>query len=174
MTLELTIRQATSIDQRAIHRVNRLAWENAYTHIFTPAEIRALFDNHMRQHATWLQRRRKRLPTFVAQQGNTIIGFIGCSLLDNDEGEVTTLYVHPHYQQQGVGKRLWQRAMQTFREQPCTGVWVWVLEKAAAMQFYKEQGCVCKARGTYSVGTHAEVACGCYKVLTTPDAQESA
>lgn len=155
------IRHAEASDRRAILQVNRLAWQAAYTHIYTLQEIDALFENSIRQYGSWTLQRDQRLVTLVAEYHGQVIGFIGVGTLINDKsGEVTTFYIHPDYQNQGIGKSLWQYGLEVLANAGCPAAWVWVLEKAPARQFYRAMGCVEQAYGSYTVGTHREPAIG--------------
>lgn len=157
----IQIRQARSHDSYAIRRVNRMAWRAAYHHIYTGDEIDGLFQSRLRQHGSWVIKRDQKIGTFVAENDGRVVGFIGISsLLNDDAGEVTTLYVHPEYQGMGVGRQLWEHALYQLSEAGCSSAWVWVLEKAPACHFYERRGCIEKARGIYSVGNHDEVAIG--------------
>lgn len=162
------IRPAIPLDRGDILYVNRRTWELCYTHIFSPKEIRGLFQNRLQQHGSWVFGRDERIGTFVAEVNDTVVGFIGIGTLLNDRaGEVTTFYILPQYHGRGVGKRLWDTAVEVLAEHGCNGVWVWVLEKAQARYFYQRRGCIAYQRGTYTVGTHTEKAIGYYKALGT-------
>lgn len=164
LTNSIVIRHAEARDRRTILQVNRLAWQQAYTHIYTQQEIEALFENSIRQHGSWTLQRDQRIGTLVAEYGGEVIGFIGVGTLINDKaGEVTTFYIHPEFQGQGIGKSLWQYGLDMLRNEGCPSAWVWVLEKAPARKFYESVGCIPQAHGTYTVGNHREAAIG-YRV----------
>lgn len=161
-----SLRPSREDDRPAIRVVTRHAWEAAYTHIYTPSEINGLFDGSLAQHGSWVRRRRDRAGAFVATVEDRVVGYIGYALLHDGDGEVTNLYLDPAYHGQGIGKALWDKAVAALRELKCQTVWVWVLAKAAALQFYLRQGCIPREVGTYTVGTHGESALGCVLILT--------
>jgi GNAT superfamily N-acetyltransferase len=157
----VVVRRAKAADKDAILSVNRLSWQEAYKHIFTEDEIAQLFKGDIKQQGTWLGKREQRLSPFVAEENQTVIGFIGmASLLNDTAAEITSFYILPEKQGKGLGKQLWQAAVDTLREEGYTGAWVWVLEKAEARKFYEGRGCVEKARGIYSIGEHDEETIG--------------
>lgn len=164
---EIDVRKAVDSDRTDIIAINRVAWENAYQHIYTDEEIADLFAERITQGGTWTTRRRSQLETFVAEIGasGAVIGFVGTTLLKRaGEGEITHLYVHPDYQRQGVGRLLWDTGVAFLKSKNCKMIWVWVLEKAPAYRFYLYQGCEVRENGVYRIGTHREVTKGC--VLT--------
>lgn len=163
---KLRIRYALSTDRPAILRVNQAAWEAAYADIFTPEEMQSLFNNSVKQQGSWVMQRDERIATLVAELDAEIIGFIGIGSLVNDKaGEITTFYLLPEYQGLGIGKLLWQAALDLLREEKFPALWVWVLEKAAARQFYEARGCLAKSTGSYSIGQHSEKAIGYWLAL---------
>jgi GNAT superfamily N-acetyltransferase len=162
----LKIRLATPDDRDAIIAINRLSWQQAYQAIFTPEEIAQLFQGEIKQRGSWLSKRKERLGVFVADDNGTLLGFIGmASLLEDKAAEITTFYILPDEQGKGLGKQLWERALKHLCEGGYTAIWVWVLEKAKARQFYEGRGCVEKARGIYSVGSHEEETIGYFMDL---------
>ena len=155
------IRTAIPFDRHAILHVNRVTWQEAYQHIYTEAEIKGLFNNSLSQNGTWVYRRDERLGMLVAEINQQIVGFIGMgSLLNDTSAEITTFYILPRYQSDGIGTLLWQRAMTQLQEAGYSGVWVWVLGRASARKFYEAQGCIERERGQYTIGIHSEVAIG--------------
>jgi ribosomal protein S18 acetylase RimI-like enzyme len=160
------IRLATASDRDAILYVNRLSWQEAYKDIFTAEEISKLFKAELKQQGTWLSRRKERLGAYVVVDAGRILGFIGmASLLNETAAEITTFYLLPEVQGKGIGKQLWDTALKHLREAGYTGIWVWVLERAAAVKFYEGRGCIEKERGMYRVGEHEEVTIGYFLEL---------
>lgn len=162
------IRQATDHDRAAIRAVSRLAWESAYLHVYTRGEIAALFNGTIKQYGSWTRRRGEHLATLVMEADEQIIGYVGYARLQSGAGEVTNLYLHPQYQGRGLGKALWDAAIDALEQQGCHEVWVWVLAKAHAYQFYLRQGCEPREVGAYRIGDHAETALGCVLRLAPP------
>lgn len=160
-SLSFMIRQATEDDTPGIRQVNRLAWESAYATIYTPDEIQRVFEGSLSQRNTWADRRQDRISTLVAEANGEIIGMVGLSKLHDGDGEITHLYVHPQYQKQGVGYALWRAGIEALQRRRCKKVWVWVLAKAAAYQFYLRYGCEPMEMGSYYLGEHEEKTIGC-------------
>lgn len=154
------IRRATDQDRAIQREIIREAWEGAYTHIFTLEEINALFNGQLQQASTWEHLRREFIRGFVAEADGQIVGTAGLALRIDDEGELVSLYVRPHDQGQGIGRALWNASINLFRELGCRGMRVWVLERAAAVHFYEQQGCELIEYGTYQIGDHQERARG--------------
>lgn len=158
--LDFSVRKSAPGDYLAMRDVNRAAWEDAYSHIYTLEEIANLFDNEVEQQGTWLDRRLERIATLVAEVDRRIIGFCGLALLKNGDGEIVTLYIHPAYQGKGVGTGLWDAGLDILKEAGCSRIWVWVLAKARAVEFYEKKGAVLAETGTYTVADHTETTNG--------------
>jgi len=140
----------------AMRAVNRAAWEHAYQHIYTAEEIRGLFDNDVDQAGSWVNRRLERIATLIAEIDDQIVGFCGLAMLKDGDGEIVTLYIHPDFQGKGIGSGLWNAGLDILKEAGCKRIWVWVLAKARAVQFYEEKGAVLTETGTYTVAEHTE------------------
>ena len=160
LTPEYTIRRSLPGDYMAMREVNRAAWERAYDHIFTPEEIRALFDSELKQEASWVDQRMERIATLVAESEEKIVGYCGCELLHNGDGEIATLYVLPTFQGRGIGTGLWNAGLDILREAGCRRLWVWVMAKARAVEFYEDKGCKLTETGSYRIGNHEEITHG--------------
>jgi GNAT superfamily N-acetyltransferase len=158
--LNYTIRRSAPGDYMMMREVNRAAWQLAYAHIYRPDEIHALFNDEIAQYGSWVERRLDRIATLVAEADGRIIGFCGCALLHSGDGEIVTLYIHPDYQGGGVGTGLWNAGLDVLREAGCEQAWVWVLEKAQAVHFYENKGCILAEQGLYRVGDHEEMTHG--------------
>lgn len=154
------IRRTKHDDIPAIHRMLRTTWKAAYPHIYTPAEIDGLFSAKLHQRTTWSGRRCESLGRFVAVVDSCIVGVVSMARLKDGDGEITQLYVDPAYHGCGVGYDLWQYALQQLQSAGCARVWVWVLERAQAVQFYERQCAVYTESGSYCVGDHIEPARG--------------
>ncbi len=156
----ILIRQATKADGEAQRAVTKAAWAGAYTHIFTPQEIDAIFSEKLKIEADWHKFRKERIGFFVAELGGEAVGTAGYALLHDGDGEVTSLYVHPKQQGTGLGERLWLRCAAALRERGCRRMMVWTLERTEAVRFYKHMGCELVAWGEFRAGEHVEAARG--------------
>ena len=79
---------------------------------------------------------------YVAEnESKEIIGFVngGLERENNLEytGEVYAIYVLPNYQKKGVGRNLWQTAIEKLNRMGINSLLVWVLADNSACQFYE-------------------------------------
>ncbi len=153
------LRPALHQDRRARWNVTYAAWRSAYVNIYTPEEIEEVFNGTAIQSGSWVSRRKKDLGHLVAETDGKIIGHSGMALLDQPrEGEVTALYVLPEYYGQGIGRTLWDAAVAKLREYGCEVFWVWTIERAPAVAFYKHLGGQVVEKGWYQTGSRSETA----------------
>jgi ribosomal protein S18 acetylase RimI-like enzyme len=160
-TISIQIRWAAQEDIPARWDLIRVAWDQAYAHIYTSQEIEDVFHNRIEQKNTWQHNRRQVLGSLVAEVDGQVVGTAGLALLRDGDGEVTSLYVHPDWQSKGVGTALWNGCVDALRDHDCSGVQVWVLENAGALAFYRRRGCLLFGEGYYWVGRHTERALCC-------------
>ncbi len=59
---------------------------------------------------------------YVHAEGNVALGYYRLLLQDDGVAELDALFVEPSAMGQGVGKRLWQHAVVTAREQGCSAM----------------------------------------------------
>lgn len=157
------IRWEADGEQETTRAVIRETWESAYAGIFTPGEIAGVFEGRLRI-STDYGVDQEHIGALVAEVDGEIVGVAALALLPEDAGEVVALYVRPAWQGRGIGKGLWDRAMEVFRERLCLEVHVWVLaDNTPAIAFYERQGCVLMGEGEFRVGRHEERALG-YRV----------
>ncbi len=158
--MDVVIRWTQREDERdARHRITHRAWQAAYGHIYTPAEIEAFFAGRLAQTASWTANRVAPLGTLVAARGHdgSLVGLASLAALRGDEGELGALYVLPDDQGAGVGRALWDASLAALRERGLAAMQVWVLDRASqAIRFYEARGCALFASGTYGVGGHVE------------------
>ncbi len=97
--------------------------------------------------------------TYVAILNHRVAGF--CSTgesRDADSGpghaEVPAIYVHPDHWAQGLGRLLWNRAIEDARASGAQLISAWVLEdNAPARAFYEQVGCADRGvRKTLNIG----------------------
>lgn len=155
------IRPATNADRATLRTVNRQTWEAAYRSIYSADEIRNLFENRTENTATWFVRRQEMLGTLIAEVDGVVVGYVSYALMKNGTGEITHLYLLPEHQGRGIGRALWDAAITVLREtHGIATVWVWVLAKAAAYQFYLHMGGQPTEMGHFFVGRHTEPVIG--------------
>lgn len=153
-----SIRRATDADRMVRREIIGAAWHAAYTHIFTPDEINALFHGRVQQTSSWEDLRCERLPGVVADSNDGIVGTAGLARWRDGAGELVSLYIRPADQGQGIGRALWVASAAILRAHGCPSLNVWVLERAPAVHFYEHCGGILVQSGTYRVGDHHEPA----------------
>lgn len=155
-----TLRPGKPEERQARMVLVEQAWHDAYKHIYTPDEINGVFDSTLASYGDWTERRVQHLDNITAEADGQVIGYIGLARLRSGGGEVAALYVKPAYQNQGVGKALWDAGCERLRELGFSEVWVWTISRAVAVEFYRRQGCIAADKGEYQVGEHYEPAIG--------------
>ena len=99
-------------------------------------------NNLAKKIAMWEQiLRQPEVDAWVAQDGDTIVGFIGYHAQDK-RYEITTLYILPTYQYQGIGSALIDTSLQEITTANATARFhLWVLDtNTNAINFYKKHG----------------------------------
>ncbi len=145
MATELVIRKAEFDDAPAIAQVSYLTWLHAYRGIIPDAELDALNLESVTE--KWVQILSLTIPkgdTFVAINGESIIAysrFYPSVDSDDDRDRVATvgsLYVHPDFQHQGVGRELMGEILEAARRHGFTEVTLHVLvANERARKFYE-------------------------------------
>ncbi|MGP4862829.1 GNAT family N-acetyltransferase [Psychrobacter sp. T6-5] len=135
------IRKAVQKDFSDIAKVHVHSWHDTYLGLLPISYINEM-NNLAKKTAMWEQiLRQPEVEVWVAQDGNTIVGFI--SYYSQDERyEITTLYILPTYQHQGMGSALMQASLQDITAANAAARFhLWVLEtNTNAINFYKKYG----------------------------------
>ncbi len=130
----VTVRLAREGDAEAIAGVHVETWRDAYAGLLPQEVLDGL--SRRRQMRRW--RRAIRNPE--AELGQVFVavtnGIAGFGSACPGTGEITTLYVRPDAQRQGVGRMLFRR-MAEFLEGPVS---LWVLDGNPAAGFYERLG----------------------------------
>ena len=141
-----TIRQASEADAHAIARVHVAAWRETYAGL-VPGEMIKRLD--VRQRAErWraiLSAREAATATFVACEGNGVIGFSSCGAQRDAglvnlgfSGEISAIYILQRMHRRGVGRGLMSAAASHLVSQDHAGAALWVLSKnSLARGFYE-------------------------------------
>ena len=96
------IRPGTADDAEGVARVQVETWQSAYAHALPSEQLEALsLEEAFERHRRWP-------PTFVADDGGQIVGFVsvGSSRDPGTYGELFAIYVHPEQWGTGVGREL--------------------------------------------------------------------
>lgn len=83
---------------------------------------------------------------WVCETDNTIVGF---SIADLKENNIWALFIHPDYENKGIGKKLHQLMLDWYFNQTQTTVWLGTAPGTRAEEFYKRNGWTV-------VGTHGK------------------
>jgi GNAT superfamily N-acetyltransferase len=83
---------------------------------------------------------------WVCEIGREVVGF---SIADLKEKNIWALFVHPHHEGKGIGKRLHQEMLDWYFSQTQEKVWLGTAPNTRAEKFYRQQG-------WKEVGTHGK------------------
>lgn len=143
--LERTMRRALQSDARAIAALHIASWRATYTAELTPAFLDALdLDERV---ALWRERlARPDLHVLVVDEGETIVGFCASGFAETPEGgaapwEILNLHIDPRHQGAGLGKRLFDAAVDLARDHGARKLILWVVDtNDRARAFYERRG----------------------------------
>ena len=136
-----SIRKAEQKDYSDIAKVHVHSWHDTYLDLLPISYINEM-NNLAKKTAMWEQiLRQPEVEVWVAQDGDTIVGFIGY-YSQNKRYEITTLYILPTYQHQGMGSTLMKASLQDIIAANAEARFhLWVLEtNTNAINFYKKHG----------------------------------
>jgi ribosomal protein S18 acetylase RimI-like enzyme len=152
----MNIRQATISDSPGIARVHIDSWKTTYRGQIPSEHLNQLsIPVCIKKWEEWFSR--DQLAVVIAEDSTGIHGFSGfgpCkdSDIPTGTGEVYSIYLLAESQGAGVGRNLWQAALQHLRERGFTQVVVWVLDtNLSARGFYERMGCTLDG-GTKTAG----------------------
>jgi ribosomal protein S18 acetylase RimI-like enzyme len=138
-------RHATVEDAEEIAKVHIAGWRFAYKGILSDAVLSSL--DVAKRTADWQQRLLdENIDTFVAADGDLICGFCACGPFRDacevrDIWELLSIYLLPAVRGNGVGKALFELAIQSARGHQATTMALWVAEKnESARGFYASRG----------------------------------
>ena len=131
------VRPGRSDDAEAVARVQVETWQAAYAHAL-PAKQLAELSVTERAEA-----HRRRPPTFVAEVGGQLVGFVGVGASPDPDadGELFMIYVHPDHWGTGVGRALIEAGEEELRRSGHREAVLWVLgDNPRARRFYELAG----------------------------------
>ncbi|MHA7284478.1 GNAT family N-acetyltransferase [Arthrobacter sp. TMS2-4] len=142
----IEIRPTADQDIQALAQVHVQAWRWAYRGLLPDVILDGLDVD--RRAASWNQMvHEEMLPRpWVAVAGSDIVGFAHADTSRDDDastrtGEVTALYLNQDHVGTGVGRRLWNAALNQLRNSGHTELTVWVLEtNGRGRRFYERTG----------------------------------
>lgn len=143
---EITIRKATGEDEPITLDIRHKAWLKAYNHIFTEEEI----NNHFKvkiENEEYRKNSVKRIEEndyyFAACIDNKPVAILIMNLDKNviQNNEVVCFYCYPEYQRLGIGKMLFEKAINEFKKNNINFFKVEALkENFVGGNFYKKHG----------------------------------
>lgn len=136
---------ATPDDAEGIAVAHVLAWQDAYRGMVADAFLDAMrVQDGAARWRSIIQD--PECAVLVAKSEGKVHGFVSFGRHREPgskpaEGEIWTLYVHPHSWRGGVGRQLISHALATLASQAFLSTWVWILaENHRAQAFYKACG----------------------------------
>ena len=144
---QITIRQATTQDAPAIAEVHIKSYRKAYEGIIHQSYLDNGLDINERAQSWKKNLEQDRKGTFVAFDGDILVGFAAIGQSSNDEykdyAELFAIYIDPDYFGNGVGKKLFQNLLQYTIAQNFHKMLVYVLrDNKIARDFYEHMGAV--------------------------------
>ena len=146
MVEEITIREATVEDARAIAEVHVAAWQTSYTDILPPDVLAGLSAES--RAAMWgegLSQPRGINFLFVAENpAGEIVGFTGGGRANEDvkgyAGEIRVIYILEAYQRGGIGRKLLQASVARLIDKGINSMLVWAFKDSPYRGFYEKLG----------------------------------
>ena len=134
------IRAATNADIQGIARVHVQSWTDTYTGIIPQAFLDDLSLESREQQ--WRRTLEFGNAVFVAEVADQIVGFASCgaAMEEGYDGEVYALYLLKSQHGNGIGKALFEAALEALRLQGKRRIIVWVLALNPTRTFYQHMG----------------------------------
>ncbi|MCP4330956.1 MAG: GNAT family N-acetyltransferase [Alphaproteobacteria bacterium] len=152
--MSVTIRHACASDADALAQVSTESWRDAYP-VLLPADYLANQLSLPHQRARWRRRLRKPCDEtllIAANPGTDVIGYVTFGRCRRSNmrgyGEIYELYVATDYQDQGVGRRLVEAAIERLRGEARQSVLVEVLTGNPSRFFYERLGAIVRGNAT--------------------------
>jgi GNAT superfamily N-acetyltransferase len=142
----LRIRPGTAEDIEEISRVYAEAWKATYQGVAPDAFVHGMNAGAAAQiFRDSLQPNEFKYFFFVAQSpSGRLVGFCDGgkerSHPENGVGELYAIYILPEYQKQGIGKLLFEEAVESLLLSGMKSMMVWVLAESPYRKFYEELG----------------------------------
>ena len=147
---QIVIRKATEADVRQIAEILVEDWKRAYRGIMDSAFLDAM--SVEQRYPIEVQRYQKYM---VATDGQEILGYEWNEMMAEETAdcEIVALYVRYDRRKSGIGRMLFQNAMDSFRTAGKKTMIVWCLkENHEARKFYERMGGKADQTGTHTWG----------------------
>ena len=134
------IRAATSADIADLARVHVQSWRETYAGIVPQTYLDDLSPESRTEQ--WRRTLEFGNAVFVAEVADQIVGFASCgaAMEEGYDGEVYALYLLKSQHGSGIGKALFEAALEALRSQGKRNVIVWVLADNPTRAFYQHMG----------------------------------
>jgi ribosomal protein S18 acetylase RimI-like enzyme len=142
----IIVREARPADAPAIARVHVDSWRSAYAGMLPDNVLIGMsLQTHTQRWARIIGSRRKGETVLVSEVPNAgVVGFGSCGRAGVRQlplsGEIYTLYVHPEWQDRGLGRRLLRRLFDSLVVRGMNSAVVWVLAENPSRFFYETMG----------------------------------
>jgi len=143
----MQIREAEPKDARAIAEVHVGSWQAAYRGQLTDEYLDGLkVEDRIEQHRRTLEEPRADWRTWVGVEGGRVLGFAVTGPSEDADaqdrtGEVYAIYLDPKQVGTGLGRALFEQAVEDLRGRGFTEATLWVLEtNERARRFYEIAG----------------------------------
>jgi ribosomal protein S18 acetylase RimI-like enzyme len=143
----MRIREAEPRDARAIAEIHVRAWRDAYRGQLSDAYLDGLdVDERLEQHRRSLEEPRSDWRSWVAEDGGRVVGFAVTGPSEDADagertGEVYAIYLEPDRVGTGLGRSLFEHALEDLRERGFAEATLWVLAtNERARRFYEIAG----------------------------------
>lgn len=137
------IRSWRDPDIETIRTITWETWVDAYSSFIPVEDLRTYFDRAYSAQALRDLRAQPNVDGFVAEiGGETVVGYLKTHL-EKDEGRfyVSSVYVLPSYQGQGIGGKLMRAAEERALAAGMKQVWLGVMvQNTAALEWYRRNG----------------------------------
>jgi ribosomal protein S18 acetylase RimI-like enzyme len=141
------IREATPGDAEAIASIHVRAWRWAYRGQLSDDYLDGLrVEDRLEQHRRSLEGQRPDWRTWVVEDEGSVVGFAVTGTSEDADadpktGELYAIYLEPSRVGTGIGRALFEHAVDELRERGFTAATLWVLEaNERARRFYELAG----------------------------------
>lgn len=136
------VRRARRGDAAAIGALHVESWRDAYAGILPDTVLLRMSASAEGQ--KWAHVLAHGETVLIAESGGRTVGFGSCGAARGTAldyaGEVYTLYVHPDYHGEGIGRRLLQEMFVALRRMGHRSAVIWVLQSNPSRYFYEAMG----------------------------------
>ncbi|ADY56310.1 GCN5-related N-acetyltransferase [Syntrophobotulus glycolicus DSM 8271] len=142
----MEIREAEPVDAIAIASVNIETWLTTYRGLLPDEQLASLsHEEREKFYRNMINNRSHKKFVHVAEDDSgKIVGYVFGGMERSGEtlfkGEIYAIYVLADYQGQGIGRLLWQAALDSLKKLKLDSLLVWVLAGNKYAGFYKELG----------------------------------